>query len=69
MGRIGKGIKCSVVDCNNNSIRSLSRERVSSSGLKVREGRRVYLCVVHYKQWKKGTKKVRELDRVRYGQG
>jgi len=68
LGKVQKGIKCSVTDCNNEAVRSLSREKFSSSDLKLKEGRRVYLCEYHYKLWKKETKKLREFDRIRYGQ-
>jgi len=41
---------------------------VSGSDLKVGgEGRRVYLCRDHYKQWKKATKGSRDLERARFG--
>ncbi len=65
MGKVERGVKCSVDGCGADAERSLSRDKVS--GLKVvGEGRRVYLCSQHYKAWKKATKKERELDRVRF---
>ncbi len=68
LGKVQKGVICSVIDCNNEAIRSLGRDKFSASDLKLKEGRRVYLCEHHYKVWKKETKKMRELDRLRYGQ-
>jgi len=64
MGRIDKGINCTVQGCKNVAERSLSLEQVSKSSLMVdNTSRRVYLCHEHYKQWKKDTKKDRDLER------
>ena len=67
MGRVDKGVGCSVVGCRNQAERSLSRGEASGSGLSLGgEGRRVYLCRDHYKAWKKATKKSRNLERSRW---
>ena len=66
MGRIGKGAKCSVIGCDESAVRSLSMDRVSASGLKVKEERHVYLCKGHYKEYKKAAKKDRMLEQWRY---
>ncbi|MCL5672385.1 MAG: hypothetical protein JRN56_05405 [Nitrososphaerota archaeon] len=67
MGKIDKGVSCGVSGCKNQAERSLSREDMGGSGLSVGgEGRRVYLCRDHYKQWKKATKKSRTLERSRW---
>jgi hypothetical protein len=67
LGKVEHGVKCRVEGCGAEAKRSLSREKVSGSGLKVvGEDRRVYLCSQHYKAWKKATKKERELERVRF---
>jgi hypothetical protein len=67
LGRVERGVKCSVDGCGVDAERSLSRDKMSGSGLKVTgEGRRVYLCAQHYKAWKKATKKERDLDRARF---
>ncbi len=66
MGRVGKGVKCSVVGCDKEAIRSLSREKVSAAGLKVEGTRRSYLCKDHYKEYKKETKKDKMLEKWRY---
>ncbi|MGD0330142.1 MAG: hypothetical protein ABSB40_06795 [Nitrososphaeria archaeon] len=64
MGRINKGVNCSIQGCKNAAERSLSLEQVSKSSLKVDNStRRVYLCHEHYKKWKKETKKDRDLER------
>ena len=66
MGRVAKGVKCSVVGCDKEAVRSLSREKVSAAGLKVEGTRRSYLCKDHYKEYKKETKKDKMLEKWRY---
>lgn len=66
MGRIDKGVKCSIVGCSRVAVRSISAAKVRSAGLSVGVGRRAYLCKEHYKDYKKKTKKDRELERMRY---
>ena len=67
MGRIDKGIKCSVIGCYDEAIRSLPVDKVKSVGMKVGEARRSFLCKKHYKEFKKGTKKDRKLEKWRHG--
>ncbi|MGQ9461091.1 MAG: hypothetical protein ACUVRA_07665 [Candidatus Bathyarchaeaceae archaeon] len=66
MGRVAKGVKCSVVGCDKEAIRSLSAGKVSAAGLKVGEARRAYLCKDHYKEFKKETRKDKMLEKWRY---
>ena len=66
MGRVAKGVKCSVVGCDKEAVRSISRGEVSAAGLKVGETRRSYLCKDHYKEFKKETKKDKMLEKWRY---
>jgi hypothetical protein len=66
LGRIDKGVICSVKNCDKEAIRSLARDKVSSAGLKVNEGRRSYLCREHYKEYKKGSKKDKLLEKWRH---
>lgn len=67
MGKVDKGVGCDVLGCKNAAVRSLSRADVGGSGLGVGgEGRRVYLCHDHYKEWKKATKRSRTLERSRW---
>jgi hypothetical protein len=67
MGKVDKGVGCNVNGCGNIAERSLSRAEIGGSGLNVSgEGRRVYLCRDHYKQWKKATKKSRSMERSRW---
>ncbi len=68
MGKVARGVKCSVIGCEKLAVRSLSNERVSNAGLKVDgAGRgRAYLCKDHYKEFKKETKKEKMLEQWRY---
>jgi len=66
LGRVGKGVKCSVSGCGGDAIRSLSSEMVKSAGLNVGGERRAYLCKEHYKEYKKKTKKEKMLEKWRY---
>jgi hypothetical protein len=66
MGRIDKGAKCSVSGCGIEAVRSLSGEKVRAAGLKVGNEKRAYLCKVHYKEYKKKTKKDKLYEKWRY---
>jgi hypothetical protein len=59
LGRVAKGVKCSVTGCSNDAVRSLQTDKVKNAGLKVSEARKTYLCKEHYKEFKKETKKDR----------
>jgi hypothetical protein len=66
LGRVGKGVKCSVTSCGSEAVRSISADKVRSAGLKVGGERRAYLCKEHYKEFKKRTKKDKQLEKMRY---
>jgi thymidine kinase len=67
LGRIDKGVKCSVSGCSRDAVRSLSMEKAKSAGLNVGGSeKRAYLCKEHYKEFKKKTKKAKTLDKWRY---
>lgn len=67
LGRIDKGVKCSLPGCDKEAVRSLAAEKVRSAGLNVSgSGRRIYLCKEHYKEYKKKTKKDKMLEKWRY---
>jgi len=67
LGRVSKGVKCSISSCSREAVRSISAEKVKSSGLGVRsDQKRAYLCREHYKEFKKKTKKDKMLDKWRY---
>jgi hypothetical protein len=68
MGRVSKGVNCSVQDCDETAERSMSRNKASMSAHLDLDGtnKRVYLCRMHYKEWKKSTKEDRENERARW---
>ena len=67
MGRIDKGIKCSVSGCSREANRSISTQKAKSAGLNVgSKEKRVYLCREHYKEFKKKTKKDKTIDKWLY---
>lgn len=67
MGIIAKGTQCNIVDCNNDGIRSLNVMRIDGTSLKINTtGKKAVLCKLHYKHWKKDTKKTRSVERSRY---
>lgn len=66
MGRVDKGAKCSVSGCGKEAVRSISSEKVKAAGLRVESEKRAYLCKDHYKEFKKKTKKDKQLERWRY---
>jgi hypothetical protein len=69
MGKVEKGVPCSVQGCDNAADRSMSSSKVSmSADLNVDvSSKRAYLCRQHYKEWKKSTKEDRENERARWG--
>ncbi|MGA2971561.1 MAG: hypothetical protein ABSE39_02925 [Candidatus Bathyarchaeia archaeon] len=66
MGKVAKGQQCSVVGCGAAAIRSISTEKVSHSGLNIGSSRRAYLCKKHYQEFKKLTRKDRQLEKWRF---
>ena len=67
MGKVNKGIKCSVLDCDEQAIRSVSTEKANAAGLNVGNARRAYLCKVHYKEFKRKLRKERRIEKWRWG--
>ena len=68
MGRIDKGVKCSVVGCGREADRSIPTDKAKSAGLNVSSSeKRAYLCKEHYKEFKKKTKKDKTIEKWRYG--
>jgi hypothetical protein len=66
VGKVDKGIKCSVQNCGKEALRSLAASKVAAAGLKIDTERRAYVCREHYKEYKKATKKDRTLERWRH---
>ena len=57
---------CEIKGCNSPKHRSVSAKAVAKAGLDVSNKTRgkVHLCREHYKEYKKATKKDRELERL-----
>jgi len=66
VGRVGKGTPCSVTNCTDVAIRSLSTAQVEAAGLDVAKQRRVYLCRRHYREYKKKSRTDSQLTRWRW---
>jgi len=67
VGRVSKGIKCSISGCSKDAERSISAAKVKSAGLKIGGSkRRAYLCKEHYKEYKRKTKKEKQIEQWRY---
>jgi hypothetical protein len=66
MGKVAKGVKCSVENCGSDAARSISRARVKGLSLRIKGERgRVYLCEGHWKEYKKAVKKEEKLEEWR----
>jgi hypothetical protein len=68
MGRVNKGVSCSVEGCDQNAERSItsSKARMATDLIVDESNKRVYLCRTHYKEWKKATKEERDNQRARW---
>jgi len=68
LGKVSKGVKCSVKGCEEPAVRSISAQKVSHV-LRISISRgRAYLCEKHYKEYKKLTREERRIERWRYMQ-
>jgi hypothetical protein len=68
MGRIDKGVSCSVQGCDQTAERSMSGSKASMA-LNMdldSTSKRIYLCKAHYREWKKASKNERENERARW---
>jgi len=66
MGRVDKGVKCVIVGCKLDAVRSISVNKVKATRLEINEGRRAYLCKEHYREFKKRNKDFRKVERWRW---
>jgi hypothetical protein len=66
LGKIDKGQKCTVRNCKNDAVRSVSVAKAKQAGLEV-NGKDAYVCEEHYKQFKKGNKKTDQIEKWRHG--
>ena len=62
----GKVETCYVEGCNSDAMRSFNYKQVSETDLVLKPGEynQIHLCKEHYKDFKKQTKKTRDLDRI-----
>jgi len=66
MGKVSKGQQCNVVGCAEVAVRSISPDKVSHAGLNIGAARRAYLCKMHYREFKKLSRKDRQIDKWRF---
>ena len=68
MGKINKGVNCSVQGCEEKGERSITSSKAQmASDLDLdMTSKRAYLCKSHYKEWKRATKEERENERARW---
>ena len=67
MGIVGRGAKCHAAGCDKDGARSLNARKVEDAGIDLSvSAKKAVLCRDHYKEWKKGTKGDRDLERARY---
>ncbi|RLE89464.1 MAG: hypothetical protein DRJ49_02875 [Thermoprotei archaeon] len=68
VGKVSKGIKCSVVGCEKQAYKSVNMANIRQSefNLPLNVSRtRAYLCKEHYRQFKRHTKKLKKFDKWR----
>ena len=66
LGKVSKGIGCSVSGCSAKAEVSLSTGNVAKYLNVDKSTKRTYLCKQHYKEYKHLSKEERKLERVRY---
>ncbi len=66
MGKVSKGVKCSVIGCNESAVRSINKNKITNNDIKTTGERQVYLCRGHYKDLKKSSKKQDDIERIRW---
>lgn len=59
-------VPCDVIGCKEIAERSINTKSVQGAGISVPDNadKRVHLCKKHYREFKKKTKKDRELERL-----
>jgi hypothetical protein len=68
MGRVEKGVNCSIQGCDQMAQRSMSGSKASMAANMDLDStnKRIYLCKAHYREWKKASKGERENERARW---
>ncbi len=67
LGRIDKGVKCTVTGCSKEAERSIPLDKAKAVLNVSSSEKRAYLCKEHYKEYKKKSKKDKTLEKWRYG--
>ncbi|MEM2094722.1 MAG: hypothetical protein QXI32_05440 [Candidatus Bathyarchaeia archaeon] len=68
MGKIDKGILCSVPGCKETAFRCISGVKAERSGLGIEKARHVYLCKGHYKEFKRKNREERRIEKWRWSE-
>ena len=68
MGRVDKGVNCSVPGCSNVAVRSVLGAKAESAGLGMKGVRHAYLCKEHYKEFKKKNCGERRVEKWRWNE-
>lgn len=66
MGKVKRGVACTIVGCEGIAVKSVSVDALARSGLKASSTGRAYLCTSHYKEFKRRIKSERALERWRW---
>jgi hypothetical protein len=66
LGKVSKGVKCTVAGCAQTAVRSLSPESAAKAKMDIGGARRAYLCKTHYREMKKRLRKDRQIERWRF---
>lgn len=59
-----EGQTCDVNGCENEAVKTVARDKAQTIFSLKGNSRHVHLCKEHYKEFKKKTKKDREIDRI-----
>jgi len=64
VGKVKKGVKCSIEGCEEKAVRSLSTEMYLKAfpNAKLAKGGRIYLCRKHYKEFKREWRKIKKYE-------
>ncbi|MBS7658432.1 MAG: hypothetical protein QXL69_06560 [Candidatus Bathyarchaeia archaeon] len=67
MGKIKKGIQCSILNCNKPAVKYVSKEKLSEVKFSLNsESGKAYLCEEHYKMFKKKIRSIKKLEKWRF---
>ncbi|MHA1409367.1 MAG: hypothetical protein ACTSQY_03425 [Candidatus Odinarchaeia archaeon] len=69
MGKVKKGVNCSIVGCSKQAIRSINASDTKKANLEIQSSKtnRAYVCEEHYKIIKKVLKKEKQMEKWKRG--